>query len=182
MSQKRSYDIKCAECGKRAKVFFKPVIGKPTYCKSCFSKRRMKQQVVGVRGNLGRDEDILGNEARKNPLASSRNYDGDGVMGKRKILTEQDFSNMVLPVGSDVLGIAMKMLGYGRIMVKCQDGPIRLCRIRGKMKRRNWIRLGDVVLVSPWDFQSDTRGDIFWRYRRNQNDWLRKKGYLTIER
>jgi len=102
-------------------------------------------------------------------------------MGRRKIHTEQDFSNMVLPVGSDVLGIATKMLGYGRIMVKCQDGHTRLCRIRGKMKRRNWIRLGDVVLVSPWDFQSDDRGDIFWRYRRNQKDWLRRKGYLTIE-
>ncbi len=102
-------------------------------------------------------------------------------MGKRKIRTEQDFNNMVLPVGSDVFGIATKMLGYGRFMVKCQDGFIRLCRVRGKMKRRNWIRLGDVVLVSPWDFQSDTRGDIFWRYRRNQMEWLRKKGHLTLE-
>jgi len=102
-------------------------------------------------------------------------------VGRRKIRTEQDFSKMMLPVGSDVFGIATKMLGYGRIMVKCQDGHIRLCRIRGKMKRRNWIRLGDVVLVSPWDFQSDTKGDIFWRYRRNQMDWLRRKGHLTIE-
>ena len=88
---------------------------------------------------------------------------------------------MVLPVGSDVFGIATKMLGYGRFMVKCQDGLMRLCRVRGKMKRRNWIRLGDVVLVSPWDFQSDSRGDIFWRYRRNQKEWLRRKGHLTIE-
>jgi initiation factor 1A len=34
------------------------------------------------------------------------------------------------------------------------------------------------VLVSPWDFQSDTRGDIFWRYRKNQTEQLRRKGYL----
>ena len=76
--------------------------------------------------------------------------------------------------------VAIKMLGNDRIMVKCQDGHTRLCRIRGKMKRRFWIRQGDIVLVSPWDFQSDKRGDIFWRYRRNQTEWLRKKGYLTL--
>ena len=101
-------------------------------------------------------------------------------MGKRKIITEEDFSNMVLPVGTDVLGIAVKMLGNDRITVKCQDGHTRLCRIRGKMKRRFWIREGDIVLVSPWDFQADKRGDIFWRYRRNQIKWLREKGYLTM--
>ncbi|MBN1245123.1 translation initiation factor IF-1A, partial [Candidatus Bathyarchaeota archaeon] len=56
----------------------------------------------------------------------------------------------------------------------------RLCRVRGKLKRRVWVREGDVVLVSPWDFQSDTRGDIFWRYRRNQTEWLRGHGYLKM--
>jgi translation initiation factor 1A len=101
-------------------------------------------------------------------------------MGRRKVISEENLGNMVLPVANDVLGIAIKMLGNGRLMVKCQDGHIRLCRIRGKMKRRVWIRIGDVVLVSPWDFQSDTRGDIFYRYRRNQVDWLRKKGILSI--
>jgi translation initiation factor 1A len=48
------------------------------------------------------------------------------------------------------------------------------------MKRRAWVREGDVVLVSPWDFQSDKRGDIFWRYRKNQTAWLRNKGYLKM--
>ncbi len=44
--------------------------------------------------------------------------------------------------------------------------------------RRAWIRLNDIVIVSPWDFQSDKRGDIVYRYRRNQADWLRRNGYL----
>jgi translation initiation factor 1A len=87
---------------------------------------------------------------------------------------------MVLPSKTDVLGIAVKMLGADRIMVKCQDGKERLCRIRGKLKRRVWIREGDVVLVSPWDFQVDERGDITWRYRRNQSDWLRDHNYLVL--
>jgi translation initiation factor 1A len=102
-------------------------------------------------------------------------------MGKRKVRSENTLKTMVLPSVNDVLGLAEKVLGAERFMVKCQDGKDRLCRIRGKMKRRAWVREGDIVLVSPWDFQSDKRGDIFWRYRRNQVEWLRNKGYLKIE-
>jgi translation initiation factor 1A len=101
-------------------------------------------------------------------------------MGKRKIKSEDELKKMVLPSVNDVLGIAIRVLGAERFLVKCQDGKERLCRIRGKMKRRAWVREGDVVLVSPWDFQSDKRGAIFWRYRKNQTQWLRNKGYLKM--
>lgn len=95
-------------------------------------------------------------------------------MGKKKVLSEEVIHDMVLPTANDVLCVATKLLGFDRVMVKCQDG------LRGKMKRRVWIREGDVVLVSPWDFQTDTRGDIIWRYTRGQADWLRKNGYLNV--
>jgi len=101
-------------------------------------------------------------------------------LGKKKVVSETDIQNMVLPATTDVLGVAVKMMGFDRIIVKCQDGRERMCRIRGKIKRRVWIREGDIVLVSPWDFQSDSRGDIIWRYTRGQADWLRRKGYLTL--
>jgi len=48
-----------------------------------------------------------------------------------------------------------------------------------RAKRRVWIRKGDIVLVSPWDFQSDKKGDIIWRYKRNQAEWLIRNGYLN---
>jgi translation initiation factor 1A len=102
-------------------------------------------------------------------------------LGKKKIISEEEIKDMMLPVANDVLGIAIRMLGFDRVLVKCQDGHERLCRIRGKMKRRVWIRQGDIVLVSPWDFQSDKRGDVIWRYKRNQAEWLRKKRYLTLQ-
>ena len=101
-------------------------------------------------------------------------------MGKKKVLSEGALGQMVYPSENDVLGVATKLLGYDRLMVKCQDGHERLCRIRGKMKRRVWIRIGDVVVVSPWDFQTDKRGDVFWRYTRAQAEMLRRKGYLTV--
>ena len=102
-------------------------------------------------------------------------------MGKKKVISEEEIRDMVLPTANDVLGIAVQLLGFDRVLVKCQDGNQRLCRIRGKMKRRVWIRENDVVLVSPWDFQSDKRGDIIWRYTRSQAEWLRKNGYLSID-
>ncbi|MGD6851912.1 MAG: translation initiation factor 1A [Candidatus Bathyarchaeia archaeon] len=82
-------------------------------------------------------------------------------MGKRKVTNEGNLDSMVLPSPNDVLGIAVKMLGAERIMVKCQDGKERLCRVRGKLKRRVWIREGDIVLVSPWDSRQKL-GEIYF--------------------
>jgi len=101
-------------------------------------------------------------------------------LGKKKVISEEIINELVLPGGSDVLGVAVKLLGYDRVLVKCQDGHERVCRIRGKMKRRVWIRIRDVVLVSPWDFQSDTRGDLIWRYTKAQAEILRQRGLLSI--
>jgi translation initiation factor 1A len=133
-------------------------------------------------------EFFRGKDTTINGLLFSQNHsDQVGVsqqkvqkMGKRKITNEGNLDSMVLPSQNDVLGMAVKMLGGERMIVKCQDGKERLCRVRGKLKRRVWIREGDIVLVSPWDFQSDTRGDIFWRYRKNQSDWLRSHNYLKL--
>ncbi len=102
-------------------------------------------------------------------------------MGKKKVLSERDLKQMVYPSENDVLCVVQKMLGFDRGLVKCQDGHIHTTRIRGKMKRRTWIREGDVVLVSPWDFQGEERGEIFHRYTANQMQRLSKEGVLEIE-
>ena len=96
------------------------------------------------------------------------------------IMSEEELKNMVLPAAGDVLGIAEKLLGFDGVLVKFQDGHERFCRIRGKMKRRTWVRRGNIVLASPRDFQFEERGDIIWRYKRNQAGWLRMKGYLKV--
>jgi len=101
-------------------------------------------------------------------------------VGKKKVISEGAINELVYPAVGDVLGVAIKLLGYDRVLVKCQDGRERLCRIRGKMKRRVWIREGDIVLVSPWEFQTDKRGDLVWRYTRSQAESLRRKGLLTM--
>jgi translation initiation factor 1A len=50
------------------------------------------------------------------------------------------------------------------------------------LKRRLWLREGDVVLVEPWEFQSDKKGDIIFKYSHAAIEWLRRKGFLkTLE-
>ena len=101
-------------------------------------------------------------------------------MGKKLVRSEEDIrKSMTLPSGNDVLGIVNKILGQRRLIVTCQDGLKRLCRLRGKMRRRHRVREEDIVLVSPWDFQNE-RGDVLFRYTRNQVYWLRGKGILKI--
>ena len=103
-------------------------------------------------------------------------------MGKRLVKNESDIrKNIKMPNKYDVLGVVKKNFGQTRMSVKCQDGQTRACRVRGKMKKRNWVREGDVVLVSPWDFQSDEKGDIIFRYTQNQAIWLQRRGILAID-
>jgi len=99
-------------------------------------------------------------------------------LGKRKIISESQIRPRLPNRASEVLGIAEKLLGYDRILVRCLDGFTRLCRIRGKMKRRVWIRVNEGDIVAPWDFQAAKRGYITYRDRRNQADRLRNNNYL----
>ncbi len=98
-------------------------------------------------------------------------------MGKRKVLSEANLKELVLPEQGELLGRVTKISSGDHVMVKCVDGKMRLCRIRGKMKRRMWIREDDVVLVAPWDFDNH-KADILWRYIKDHADWLVNNNYM----
>ena len=83
-----------------------------------------------------------------------------------------------LPGENELFGLIEEMLGGGRFRVRCSDGNERICRVYCKFKKREWIRPGDIVIVKPWEVQGDERGDIIFKYRRAQIDWLRNKGYI----
>jgi translation initiation factor 1A len=46
------------------------------------------------------------------------------------------------------------------------------------MKRKLWVREGDTVLVEPWELGGDEKGDIIYKYRQTQVQWLQKKGLI----
>jgi len=74
-------------------------------------------------------------------------------------------------------GSAELMMGANHIRVRCFDGVTRIGRIKGKIKKRVWIREGDILIVIPWSFQ-DEKCDIVYRYTGPQVDWLRRNNYL----
>lgn len=79
--------------------------------------------------------------------------------------------------GGEVYGIAEQLLGASRIKVMCADGKSRMGRIPGKIKKRMWIREGDLLIVKPWDFQDD-KADIIYRYTKTQASILKRKTLL----
>lgn len=77
----------------------------------------------------------------------------------------------------EVLATVENLLGANRVKLRCMDGVVRMGRIPGSMKKRTWIREGDIVIAVPWDFQ-DTKADVIWKYTRPQVNWLERKGFL----
>ena len=82
-----------------------------------------------------------------------------------------------LPRGEEVLGIIEQRLGGNKMLVICLDGKTRNCRVPGRLKRDLWLRPGDIVIVEPWELDKN-KGDIIFKYRPNQIEWLKNKGYL----
>ena len=83
-----------------------------------------------------------------------------------------------LPEEGELFGRVLELLDGEHITVKCTDGITRRGRIRGKLKRRVWIRDNDIVIIAPWDFKGDVMGDIVWRFTLPQVEWLKKEHFI----
>ena len=94
-------------------------------------------------------------------------------------MEEQPLLRVRLPQAKEVLGIVKQRLGASRMRVLCLDGKERICRIPGRLRRRLWVREGDVVIVEPWELGGDKSGDVIHKYRsKAEVNFLKKKGYL----
>ena len=89
-----------------------------------------------------------------------------------------EITRVRLPRRGQILSEVEQLLGDRRMIIRCTDGNTRMCRIPGKIRRRIWIKEGNIVLVEPWSVQTKERGDILWRYTLQQGDWLEKRGHL----
>jgi len=61
-----------------------------------------------------------------------------------------------------MLGRVIKVLGSRRFSVYCNDGLTRICRIRGSMRKSDWINVGAIVLIASrtFDEQEQDTADI----------------------
>ena len=102
---------------------------------------------------------------------------------KKEQLTEQEkqqqeISRIKLPRGNQTLGILEQREGASRMRVRCLDGKTRICRITGRLKRRLWVRENDIIIVEPWEYSGDEKGDVIYKYTPTQVSFLKRKGYL----
>jgi translation initiation factor 1A len=93
----------------------------------------------------------------------------------RKLAQAERGRDMPLREDGQLYARVTKMLGNNRVMAACGDGQERLCTIRGSMRRREWVRVGDVVLVALRDFQDD-KADVVFKYKDDEVHRLKRLG------
>jgi translation initiation factor 1A len=103
-------------------------------------------------------------------------------MSKRKTIPEK--TELLIKEEGQEYAKVLKMLGNGRLSAYCFDGIERMCHIRGKLKKKVWIGVNDIILISLRDFQ-DGKADILSKYSDQDIRQLVKMGELpnttTIE-
>lgn len=92
---------------------------------------------------------------------------------------EAEITRVQLPNknNGELFGIVDKLLGSARMTVMCEDGKTRTLRVPGKIKKKMWIKEGDLVILKPWGFQDD-KGDIVYRYSHTQVSYLSRNRLL----
>ena len=93
-------------------------------------------------------------------------------------IEQMEIRRVKLPKGRETIGLLEQRVGGSRVKVRCLDGKTRICRIPGRLKRRLWVREGDILLIEPWELGGDEKGDVIFKYRPIQVKFLRNKGYL----
>ena len=97
---------------------------------------------------------------------------------KKEEQIQQEISRIHLPKGRETFGIIEQRLGGSRMRVRCLDSKTRICRIPGRLTRKLWVRESNIVIVQPWEYGGDEKGDIIYKYTPTQTTFLKRKGYL----
>ena len=82
------------------------------------------------------------------------------------------------PKGDEFIGIVEKRLGGSRMNVRSMDGRDILARVPGRVKKFLWIREGDLVLLTPWEFDKN-KADLIYKFKPNEINVLKKKGIIS---
>jgi translation initiation factor 1A len=89
-------------------------------------------------------------------------------------------SRMKLPYKprGELMGVVREVSGGSRLIAFCEDNMTRMVRIGGKLKKKMWTRVGDLVIVKKWQIQEDKKSDLVYRYTKTEKESLRRKGLI----
>lgn len=108
------------------------------------------------------------------PKADKKKKNNPLPLSKRELICKEEEQEYAL---------ITKVLGNGRMEGKCFDNVTRICHIRGTMKKKAWIKVNDVVLISLRDFETKDEDkkekcDIIHLYNEEEVRELKKLGEL----
>lgn len=97
-------------------------------------------------------------------------------------------------------GRVIKILGNLNMSVYCNDNYTRICKVCGAMRKRVWVNVGDLVIISLRDLDynpnqqkdkkldtSELRGDIIYKFEQNllgkakKLDGINPKLFMQLE-
>lgn len=82
------------------------------------------------------------------------NYKGGKAYKKKK---GGDQANTIIQIDrqpDQQLARVIRVLGNRNMLCYCNDNMIRICHVRGKLRNRVYIELGDVILISLRDYEA----------------------------
>ena len=88
-----------------------------------------------------------------------------------------DKGELVFKEDGQEYALVIRLLGCGRLEAFCYDGSTRISHIRGKMRKRQWINNGDLILVGLREYQ-DKKADVIHKYRPEEARKLLSYGEL----
>jgi len=106
-------------------------------------------------------------------------------MGKKKSKPSKAGSSVKragrLPTKDDQFAGIREFSGGARFTALCEDGKNRMVRIPGKLKKRMWCRVNDLILIKPWPIQGDSKSDLVYRYLPAERNWLYRRDIVPEE-
>ena len=86
-----------------------------------------------------------------------------------------------LPTRNQQFAVVIEMSGGSRMKALCEDGKTRMVRIGGKLKRRMWTRMNDLIIIQPWPIHEDSNADLVYRYLPTERNWVIKRDIIPEE-
>ena len=94
-----------------------------------------------------------------------------GFGGNRELLLKDD--------GEEYAHV-LKLLGGERMEVQCMDNVKRIAKVRGKFKKRVWVHVNDIILVSIRELD-DEKCDIIHVYYADEAKQLKQMGEIPAQ-
>ena len=85
-----------------------------------------------------------------------------------------------VPEKDELIGQVTTVKGNGRFDIRCMDGMTRMGILRGSMRKRVWVNRLDLLLVEPWEFETE-KCSILHKYEDSEYDKLIRGGHLPKE-